>query len=102
MIYVIILLGGVLVASLYANWNLLSKVELYEEKFVDFYINVRTILTKARELDKRSMFEKDDEVGVLFTDLIITIGELRYIIYGEEEDEESLLDDGNGSGYYRV
>jgi hypothetical protein len=33
------------------------------------------------------MFEKDDEVGTLFDQLIEVIGELRGIIYEKEEEE---------------
>ena len=35
------------------------------------------------------MFEKDDDVGTLFDQLIETIGELRGIIYEKEEEEEA-------------
>ena len=35
------------------------------------------------------MFEKDDEVGALFQQLITVIGELRGVIYETEEEEET-------------
>jgi hypothetical protein len=35
-----------------------------------------------RELDERQMFEKDDEVGDVFAQLIDTVNELRPFIYG--------------------
>ena len=41
------------------------------------------------------MFEKDDEVGQIFEQLIQITGELRKLIYDTEEteEEESLLDE---------
>jgi hypothetical protein len=54
-----------------------------------FYTGATKILTAARHLDNREMFEKDDEVGTLFDQLIEVIGELRGIIYEEEEKEDT-------------
>ena len=88
------------VISIYVIWNLLRKTEMYEDTIVRFNEGAINILTKMRIIDERQMFEKDDEVGILFEDLSSTIGELRYILYGEETEEEPILDGGDGTGYY--
>jgi len=87
MIYILLGIMVVLVAMLgYAVFNLLRKVELYETMIERFYTNTINILRTVRELDDRQMFEKDDEVGTLFQQLIGTIGELRGVVYEEVYD----------------
>ena len=54
-----------------------------------FYAGATKILRTSRHLDNREMFEKDDEVGDLFQQLITVIGELRGIIYEKEEEEKA-------------
>ena len=54
-----------------------------------FYEGTTRILRTSRHLDNKEMFEKDDEVGALFQQLITVIGELRGIIYEKEEEEET-------------
>jgi len=70
-------------------------VDEYEGRIEWFYEEASNILTTARKLDSREMFEKDDEVGQIFEQLIQITGELRKLIYDTEEteEEESLLDE---------
>jgi len=86
-----VLLNGVLA---YTTWNILRKLESQEEytehlegRIGNFFISVQNVLADMRALDNREMFEKDDEVGTLFTQLTVILGELRVLIYGEEEEE---------------
>ncbi len=88
-------LGITLFISLVANAFLLhaglrmsSRNEEYEGEIIRFYEGTQLILATARALDEKEMFEKDDDVGVLFQQLLIVIGELRVLIYGSEEEEE--------------
>lgn len=48
-------------------------------------------LSYMRELDQREMFEKDDEVGVVFTEIINVLDKLNkeLEIYAEETEEEN-------------
>lgn len=80
-----LLLNGL---SVYALLNSVRKIEKYEDTIVRFMEGATAILATARMLDEKEMFEKDDEVGILFEQLLIVIGELRVLIYGEEENEE--------------
>ena len=77
------------VALVYASYVAVKKIEIYEDNIIKFYEGTTQILRTARHLDMREMFEKDDEVGTLFDQLIEVIGELRGIIYEEEEKEET-------------
>jgi type II secretory pathway component PulL len=69
LILILVLLG----ASLYANWNLLQKVEQYEEsiELYETFISEKAgdykkLLEKMRQIDQNQIFEKDDDVGSIF------------------------------------
>jgi hypothetical protein len=70
------------VVLVYAAWNSLRKIEMLEDNIGNFYSRVQETLNTMRELDERQMFEKDDEVGDVFAQLIDTVNELRPFIYG--------------------
>ena len=90
MIVVLLVISAVVnVALIYASYVAVTKLEIYEDNIMKFYIGVTGILSAARQLDNRKMFEKDDEVGALFQQLITVIGELRGIIYEKEEEEDA-------------
>lgn len=94
-----IIVNIVLTYSAIITVNKLEKFEditsEYEGRIEWFYEEASNILTTARKLDSREMFEKDDEVGQIFEQLIQITGELRKLIYDTEEteEEESLLDE---------
>jgi hypothetical protein len=62
-----------LVAALYTIYNLLIKLEKYEEFVEQQEQNNIALLETLREIDSKQMFEKDDEVGSLFTQVKDTI-----------------------------
>ena len=62
-----------LAAAGYGLWNLLNKLERYEE-FIEVEENRNNALLEAlRQIDQRQMFEKDDEVGSIFYQIKETI-----------------------------
>ncbi len=70
---VIIFLVVCLAVAGYTIYNLLSKLERYEE-FIEQQEQYNiTLLETLREIDSKQMFEKDDEVGSLFTQIKDTI-----------------------------
>lgn len=73
---------------IYGLNNSLKKIETYERYIQRFYNGSLEILARARMLDDKQMFEKDDEVGILFEQLLIVIGDLRVLIYDGETEEE--------------
>lgn len=71
---IIIILVSVLAIALgYTTYNLLQKLERYED-FIEKETTRNTALLEAlREIDNRQMFEKDDEVGSIFYQIKETI-----------------------------
>jgi len=66
-----------LIALVYAVYNLLSKVERYEDFIDQQELNNQTLLETLRRIDSKQMFEKDDEVGSLFTQIKDTITQFK-------------------------
>jgi predicted Holliday junction resolvase-like endonuclease len=78
MIYTILTL--LIITLLYVVYNLLQKIEKYEDayeetqKFIKTEIDRNEALLEAlRLIDSREMFEKDDEVGSIFYQIKETI-----------------------------
>ena len=89
-VVVLLVISAVInVALIYSSYVTLRKIEIYEDNIMRFYEGATKILRTTRHLDNKEMFEKDDEVGALFQQLITVIGELRGIIYETEEEEET-------------
>ena len=90
MIVVLLVISVIInVALIYSSYITVRKIEIYEDNIMRFYEGTTRILRTSRHLDNKEMFEKDDEVGALFQQLITVIGELRGIIYEKEEEEET-------------
>ena len=61
------------VLCIYIIFNILKKLEKYEE-FIEIETQRNQALLEAlREIDSREMFEKDDEVGSIFYQIKETI-----------------------------
>jgi predicted Holliday junction resolvase-like endonuclease len=81
MLYTIITILSVLVVALsFAIYNLLQKLEKYEDIIEENDIFLQTelerneaLLEALRLIDSREMFEKDDEVGSIFYQIKETI-----------------------------
>ena len=71
----------IIIAALsYAVWNLLKKIEKYEDiiqendNFIqDELARNEALLEALRQIDNRQMFEKDDDVGSIFSIIKETI-----------------------------
>lgn len=81
MSYTIITILSLLVIALsFAVYNILSKLEKYEDIIEDNDNFIQTelqrneaLLEALRQIDSREMFEKDDEVGSIFYQIKETI-----------------------------
>jgi predicted Holliday junction resolvase-like endonuclease len=81
MLYAIITILSLLVVTLsFAIYNVLQKLEKYEDIIEENDIFLQTelerneaLLDALREIDSREMFEKDDEVGSIFYQIKETI-----------------------------
>ena len=71
----------------YACWNLLRKNEVMEDAIDIFYTRLDTTLKTMRAIDSREMFEKDDEVGSVFNQIVDTVNDLRPLLYGSNTED---------------
>lgn len=71
--YVILILVFIIIALGYAIYNLLSKLENYEDFIEADQQRNEALLEALKSIDSKQMFEKDDEVGSLFTQIKETI-----------------------------
>lgn len=89
MMTILVFILSIIVAALvFAVFNLLRKVEQYETSIEEFYISLSYVLHTMRALDERKMFETDDEVGTVFSQLADIVFTLRPILYGKEQNDE--------------
>lgn len=68
--------------------NLLIKNAKYESWFLETYNHTVDVLERMRELDDKQMFEKDDEVGVLFEEIQSLVNSLGKNFENDEESNE--------------
>lgn len=88
MIILISILISLVAILTYIIINLLKKLETYEQTIEEFYSSLSIVLHTMRALDEKRMFETDDEVGEVFSQLTDVISTLRPILYGQEQDDK--------------
>jgi len=94
MILTIVVLSVLLIVSLVLNvylfkagqWQML-KAELYERWILEFSEDVLSTYQNIKEIDKKQMFEKDDDVGVIFQQMLELIERLNIRTQGLETEE---------------
>jgi hypothetical protein len=77
--YVITILILCLLGTIYGIWNLLQKLERYEDFIEEETTKNQALLEALREIDSREMFEKDDDVGSIFYQIKETIERFKNI-----------------------
>ena len=82
MLIIIIFLIVCLAAAGYAIYNLLNKLERYEDVIAMNTDNYIQILNAMKEIDSTGAFESDDEVGSTFQDLKNLISNNQKILNG--------------------
>lgn len=82
-IYIYIFLGIVIFILGYTTWNILRKYEQstdtilkLEDKILDSKSVINNAYERMKQLDRREMFETDDEVGQVFSQIKNTIENL--------------------------
>jgi hypothetical protein len=88
MIILTVVLCVIIAALCYVIFNLLTKLEQYEKSIEEFYTSLSYVLHVMRTLDEKRMFETDDEVGEVFSQLVDIISTLRPILYGTEQNDQ--------------
>jgi len=68
-IFIIILLCLIITVLLYGIYNILKKLEYYENFILNRRESYLQLLKNIREIDSKELFEKDDDVGSVFTQI---------------------------------
>jgi hypothetical protein len=72
-----------LLSSLYVNWNLLKKTELFETWIEETSSMVENTYSELQKIDSTGHFESDDEIGSVFEGIKLTIENLNDYVNGE-------------------
>ena len=68
-ILIILILGLIIAFLLYGIVNALQKIEYYEGFILNRRDRYQELLNTIREIDSKELFEKDDDVGSVFTQI---------------------------------
>jgi len=79
-IFLIIFLSLIILILIYGIFNILKKIEYYENFILDRREQYQELLKTIRELDSKELFEKDDDVGSVFTQIKEEIESFKNII----------------------
>lgn len=63
----------------------LTKVEIYEAWILEYKNQINETYQALKFVDDKQIFEKDDEVGFVFSDILEIVKDLKTKIYDEEE-----------------
>lgn len=94
--YVIVVLSLIIIALIYAVWNLVRKYESLEDEmeFSEKYINLaydsmKKAYDRMKKIDRLGSFESDDESGYIFNEIKTAMEELNevYELDAKEEKE---------------
>lgn len=77
---IIILLILVIIVLAYLVKLLNNKVKIYEAYIIERRDAYTNLLYRIRDIDNKEMFEKDDDVGVIFSEIKSEIEEFNKII----------------------
>jgi hypothetical protein len=81
-----------LIISLKKTFN---QIDLLENWLVDFKLLINNTYNKLKSIDNRGIFEKDDDVGVLFTDLLNIIKLTNTRIQNDDTAESTDFNEKN-------
>jgi hypothetical protein len=54
----------------YACYNLIKKIEVYEDWLDMFRSEIDQVYSRIKAVDDRNLFEKDDDVGFVFSEIV--------------------------------
>lgn len=54
----------------WACFNMTKKVETYEEWVANFRAEIDSVYTRLKLVDDKNLFEKDDDVGFVFSEIL--------------------------------
>ena len=85
LIFLVVVLTILVAALSFATYNVLRKNEQLEDAINQFYGRTNATVRLMRSIDSREIFEKDDEVGTVFKQLVECV-DLLYAFVTEIRD----------------
>lgn len=74
--YIVIgILVALLGAAIYVINNLLNKISVYEDWVDYFKLEIEKTYVHLKEVDEKNLFDKDDDVGFVFSELLRIVDE---------------------------
>lgn len=70
------LLAILCVISWYGLWNTMKKMEVMEDWIDEYSTRMVNVNKTIKELDYKEYFEEDDEVGIIFREIVKAVSEL--------------------------
>ena len=67
--YIVGILSLIIIVLGYINWNLLRKLERFEDYIEGLSSTISSISGQLKEVDNSGMFESDDEIGWFFNEI---------------------------------
>lgn len=64
-----------------------NKIDIYESWIVEFKNDVNGVYQQLKVIDDKNIFERDDDVGVIFSELFIIIQKLNKRIESNVKDQ---------------
>lgn len=62
-------------AQFYVIYNLDKKLTIYTDWLTKYRTRIEEVYTQLKVIDDRNLFEKDDDVGFVFSELLNTISD---------------------------
>ncbi len=85
LIFLVVVLTILVALLSFATYNILRKNEQLEDAINEFYGRTNATVRLMRSIDNRQMFERDDEVGTVFKQLVECV-DLLYAFVTEIRD----------------
>jgi hypothetical protein len=90
-IFVILVLIAAVVLCIKIIKANLQKISLYEEWTVNMSDRCKQLYINMKKIDDRNLFERDDDVGTTFSDLLALVKKfdekIEYVEYDEEDNQ---------------
>jgi hypothetical protein len=93
MIIILSLLLGLFVATTlilcYVTYNSQNKIDIYESWIVELRDDINNVYRQIKLVDDKQIFEKDDDVGGVFSDLYLILEKLNQRTNTNVQDKET-------------
>ena len=92
MIIILTLLLGLFVTTTvivcYVTYNSQNKIDIYESWIVELKDDINDVYRQIKLVDDKQIFEKDDDVGGVFSDLYLILKKLNQRTNSNVQDKE--------------